>query len=64
MSIAPHSRPQLTHVARPCRDIDATVAFYRDFVGLHVVHEREDEGVRVKVGKRAGQKSDGHSSLQ
>ena len=47
MSIAAHARPQLTHVARPCRDIDATIAFYRDFVGLSVVHEREDDGVRV-----------------
>lgn len=45
--------PCLTHVARPCADIDATIAFYRDFVGLHVVHEREDDGVRVAwLGER------------
>jgi len=40
-------RAHLTHVARPCADMDTTIAFYRDFVGLHVVHEREDDGVRV-----------------
>ncbi len=40
-------KPALTHVARPCRDIDATIAFYRDLAGLCVVHQREDDGVRV-----------------
>jgi catechol 2,3-dioxygenase-like lactoylglutathione lyase family enzyme len=47
MTVPAHDRAQLTHVARPSRDIDATIAFYRDFVGLSVVHEREDDGVRV-----------------
>lgn len=46
-------RPHLTHVARPCADMDATIAFYREFVGLHVVHHREDDGVRVAwLGER------------
>lgn len=40
-------RPHLTHVAIQVRDIDATIDFYRRFVGLHVVHERNDDGVRV-----------------
>lgn len=54
MTLAPHAKPQLTHVARPCRDVDATVAFYRDFLGLNVVHEREDDGVRVVwLGEKA-----------
>ncbi len=47
MTIENHTKPQLTHVARPCRDIEATVAFYRDFVGLSIVHDRVDDGVRV-----------------
>lgn len=48
------ARAHLTHVARPCADMDATVAFYRDFVGLSVVHERDDDGVRVAwLGEKA-----------
>jgi catechol 2,3-dioxygenase-like lactoylglutathione lyase family enzyme len=39
--------PQLTHVALFVRDVGATVDFYRRFVGLHIVHNRVDEGVRV-----------------
>lgn len=37
----------LTHVALFVRNIDATIDFYRDFVGLHIVHDRHDDGVRV-----------------
>jgi catechol 2,3-dioxygenase-like lactoylglutathione lyase family enzyme len=29
------------------RDVEQTVTFYRRFVGLHVVHDRVDDGVRV-----------------
>lgn len=47
MTIPTHGKPQLTHVARPSRDIDATIAFYRDFAGLALVHDRTDDGVRV-----------------
>ncbi|MBI4515561.1 MAG: VOC family protein [Deltaproteobacteria bacterium] len=39
--------PHLTHVALFVREVAATVEFYRDYVGLHVVHDRTDEGVRV-----------------
>lgn len=34
--------PQFTHIALHVRDLDASVAFYRDFCGLHVVHERAE----------------------
>ena len=40
-------QPHLTHVALFVRDIGATIDFYRDFVGLHIVHDRVDGGVRV-----------------
>jgi catechol 2,3-dioxygenase-like lactoylglutathione lyase family enzyme len=39
--------PRLTHVALFVADVGRTVAFYRRFVGLHVVHERVDDGVSV-----------------
>ena len=37
----------LTHVAFGVRDLDRTIAFYRKHVGLHVVHERQDDVSRV-----------------
>lgn len=40
-------RPLLTHVALAARDLDRTIAFYREHVRLHVVHDRTDHGVRV-----------------
>jgi catechol 2,3-dioxygenase-like lactoylglutathione lyase family enzyme len=36
-----------THIALHVRDVDACVAFYRDFCGLEVVHERTPSGGRV-----------------
>ncbi len=48
------TKASLTHVARPTRNITAAIAFYRDFVGLQVVHQREDDGVQVAwLGERA-----------
>ncbi len=38
---------QLTHVALFVADAQRTVEFYQRFVGLHVVHDRVDAGVRV-----------------
>jgi catechol 2,3-dioxygenase-like lactoylglutathione lyase family enzyme len=38
---------QLTHVALFVRDVDRTIAFYRKFAGLHVVHQRVDNDVPV-----------------
>ncbi|HEX7406631.1 MAG TPA: VOC family protein [Candidatus Binatia bacterium] len=40
-------QPHLTHVALFVRDPGRTVDFYQRFVGLHVVHDRTDEGTRV-----------------
>jgi catechol 2,3-dioxygenase-like lactoylglutathione lyase family enzyme len=40
-------RPVLTHVALGVRSLDRTIAFYRKHVQLHVVHERNDGGMRV-----------------
>ena len=40
-------RPVLTHVALGVRSLDRTIAFYRKHVRLHVVHERQDGGMRV-----------------
>jgi len=37
----------LTHVALFVRDSERTVDFYTRFAGLHVVHDRVDDGVRV-----------------
>ena len=37
----------LTHVALFVRDTQRTVEFYQRFAGLHVVHDRCDDGVRV-----------------
>lgn len=33
-------KPVMTHIALQVRDLDACVAFYRDFCGLAVVHQR------------------------
>jgi len=41
------ARPHLTHVALRAADVEASIAFYRRFVGLHVVHDRRDGPVRV-----------------
>jgi catechol 2,3-dioxygenase-like lactoylglutathione lyase family enzyme len=38
---------QLTHVALFVRDVARTIEFYRKFAGLHVVHQRVDNGVPV-----------------
>ncbi len=37
----------LTHVALFVRDVARTIDFYQRFVGLHIVHDRVDDGVRV-----------------
>ncbi|MCH8685684.1 VOC family protein [Pedomonas mirosovicensis] len=40
---------KLTHVALHVRDLEASLAFYRDYCGLHVAHERPTgkNGARV-----------------
>jgi len=40
----------LTHIALHVKDLDACVAFYRDFAGLEVIRERKpfgDDGKRI-----------------
>jgi len=37
----------LTHVALFVADSQRTIDFYQRYAGLHVVHERVDDGVRV-----------------
>ncbi|MCZ6873952.1 MAG: VOC family protein, partial [bacterium] len=39
--------PVLTHLAMHVQDLDACIAFYEDFCGMRVVHERSDAGNRV-----------------
>jgi len=36
-----------THIAIRARDLDRSVAFYVRYAGLHVIHKREDDGIRV-----------------
>jgi catechol 2,3-dioxygenase-like lactoylglutathione lyase family enzyme len=38
--------PRLTHVALPCRDLDATVDFYRSLTPLVVIARNQDESGR------------------
>lgn len=40
-------RPSLTHIALHCEDLDASIAFYRDYCGLHISHDRADGHGRV-----------------
>lgn len=40
-------RPVLTHLALHVCDLDASIAFYRAFCGMQVVHERVTDGRRV-----------------
>ncbi len=35
-------KPVMTHVALHVRDLDASIAFYRDFCSMEVVHARSD----------------------
>jgi catechol 2,3-dioxygenase-like lactoylglutathione lyase family enzyme len=37
----------LTHIALHVRDLDACIAFYRDYCGLSLVHDRQDDSGRV-----------------
>ena len=39
--------PVLTHVALHVRDLEACIAFYHEYCGMQVVHERVDAGRRV-----------------
>ena len=40
-------RPTLTHLAMHVPDLDACIAFYAQFCGMHVFHERAGKGSRI-----------------
>ena len=40
-------RPTLTHLALHVPDLDACVAFYREFCGMAVIHQRAGKGSRI-----------------
>ncbi len=42
-----HATPRLTHLALHVRDLSACLAFYRDFCGLRVVHQRRAGHQRI-----------------
>jgi catechol 2,3-dioxygenase-like lactoylglutathione lyase family enzyme len=50
----------LTHLALHVRDLDACIAFYRDFCGMKTVHERatDDDGKRVVWLAETGRERD------
>jgi catechol 2,3-dioxygenase-like lactoylglutathione lyase family enzyme len=50
--------PAFTHLALHVRDLEACIAFYRDFCGLKLVHEREDAGSRVVWLAEPGREQD------
>lgn len=40
-------KPVLTHLALGVQNLERTIEFYRKHVKLHVVHDRNNDGVRV-----------------
>ncbi len=50
--------PVLTHIALHVRDLDTCIAFYREFCGMTVVHERSDHGHRVVWLAEPGKEND------
>ena len=40
-------RPVLTHLAFHVRDLEASIAFYREYCSMQLVHERVTDGRRV-----------------
>ncbi len=51
-------RPTLTHLALHVRDLEACVAFYRDYCGLEEVHRRGAEAARVTWLAEAGREGE------
>jgi len=37
----------LTHVALPCANLERTIAFYKKYADMEVVHDRDSGGARV-----------------
>lgn len=55
----------LTHIALPVRDLDATIAFYRRYTTLEVIHERHDPETNMRSAWLAnpGDKTSGGTEL-
>ena len=46
----------LTHIALPVRDLEATLAFYRRYTTMEVIHEREDDETGLRTAWLANQR--------
>jgi lactoylglutathione lyase len=55
----------LTHIALPVRDLEATLAFYRRYTAMEVIHERTDDetGLRTAWLANPGDRTDGGAGL-
>ncbi len=51
-------RPTLTHLALHVPDLDACIAFYERFCGMHVFHERAGKGSRIVWMAEPGKERD------
>ncbi|KJH82067.1 VOC family protein [Pseudomonas sp. KSR10] len=51
-------RPTLTHLALHVPDLDACIAFYAQFCGMHVFHERAGKGSRIVWMAEPGKERD------
>ena len=51
-------RPALTHLALHVPDLEACIAFYERFCGMHVFHERPGKGSRIVWMAEPGKERD------
>jgi catechol 2,3-dioxygenase-like lactoylglutathione lyase family enzyme len=51
-------KPAFTHLALHVRDLEACIAFYRDYAGMQVVHDRSAHGKRVVWLAEPGRESE------
>lgn len=49
MAISAPPESLLTHIALPVRDLDATMAFYRRYTTLEMIHERYEEETGLRT---------------
>lgn len=50
--------PTLTHIALHIHDLSSCIAFYQDFCGMEVCHERRDGHVKVAWVSEPGKQDD------
>ncbi len=50
--------PRITHIALHVTDIDACIAFYRDFCAMHVIHERTSGSKKIIWMAEPGREKD------